>query len=280
MSSKSFGTARRITVIDGDDRKTWADPVELWEYRELLWVLITRDVKVRYKQTLLGIVWAVLQPLLSMLLFSLIFGRLAKLPSDGLPYPVFVYAGLLPWMLFASTVSTASESVLGASTLISRVYFPRILIPLAAAGTAVVDFVIATVLLIGLMLYYGIAPSPKLLLAPALVAALVFAAVGVGTAVAALNVEFRDFRYLVPFAMQLWMFATPVVYPASMIPQRWQWAYHLNPLAGIVEGLRSTFLDRPLAWTAISISVAVSVAAFFLGVALFSRAERRFADVI
>jgi lipopolysaccharide transport system permease protein len=268
------------TVITADGGRKWLDLRELYDYRELLYVLTARDVKVRYKQTVLGIAWALLQPLANMLLFTLIFGRLAKLPSDGFPYPIFVFAGLLPWTFFANSISSSAESIVGASTLITKVYFPRIIIPLAAVCTALVDFVIAFFILLILMLFYGVGWSFNLLLAPVLMMALGFTALGIGTMLAALNVSYRDFRYLVPFGIQFWMFASPIVYPSSMIPEKWQWLYHINPVAGIVGGFRSVFLGSPLDWSALGTSMLASIVIFLLGVMMFERAERRFADVI
>lgn len=273
-------TNAEVTLITADRRKRWLDFRELYHYRELLFVLTARDLKVRYKQTALGIAWALLQPLANMLLFTLIFGRLAKLPSDGFPYPIFVFAGLLPWTFFANSISASAESIIGASTLITRVYFPRLIIPLASVCTALVDFAIAFFILLILMLFYGVGWSPNLLLAPVLIMALGFTALGVGTMLAALNVSYRDFRYLVPFGIQFWMFASPVVYPSSMIPEKWQWLYHINPVAGIVDGFRSVFLGSPLDWTTVSTSMLASVVIFLIGVMMFERAERRFADVI
>ena len=268
------------TLISADDKRKWLNLREIYAYRELLYVLTARDVKVRYKQTALGMLWAVLQPLANMLLFTLIFGRLAKLPSDGFPYPIFVFAGLLPWTFFANALSSSAESVVGASTLITRVYFPRIIIPLVSVCTAFVDFAIASILLLILMLFYGVGWSLNLLLAPALVLVLGFTALGVGTMLAALNVSYRDFRYLVPFGIQFWMFASPVVYPSSMIPETWRWLYHLNPVAGIIDGFRSVFLGSPFDWLALTTSLVAAMVIFLLGVTLFERAERRFADVI
>lgn len=268
------------TLITADRRRWGLDLRELYQYRELLLVLTARDVKVRYKQTALGITWALLQPLANMLLFTLVFGRLAKLPSDGFPYPIFVFAGLLPWTFFANSISASAESIVGASSLITKVYFPRIIIPLAAVCTALVDFAIAFFILLLLMLFYGVGWTANLLLAPVLILALGFTALGVGTMLAALNVSYRDFRYLVPFGIQFWMFASPVVYPSSMIPDQWQWLYHLNPVAGIVDGFRSVFLGSPFDWSALSLSMLASIVIFLAGVLMFERAERRFADVI
>ncbi len=269
-----------VTLITAEGGSAWFNLRELYHYRELLFVLAVRDVKVRYKQTVLGIIWALLQPLANMLLFTLIFGRLAQLPSDGFPYPIFVFAGLLPWMFFANSISSSAESIVGASTLITKVYFPRIIIPLASVCTALVDFAIAFIILLILMLFYGVGWSINLLLAPVLIMALGFTALGVGTMLAALNVSYRDFRYLVPFGIQFWMFASPVVYPSSMIPEKWQWLYHVNPVAGIVDGFRSVFLGGPFNWTALSTSMLASIVIFLVGVMMFERAERRFADII
>lgn len=273
-------TNAQVTLITADSRGRWLNLRELYHYRELLLVLTTRDLKVRYKQTALGVVWALLQPLANMILFTVIFGRLAKLPSEGFPYPIFVFAGLLPWTFFANSISASAESIVGASTLITRVYFPRLIIPLASVCTALVDFAIAFFILLILMLFYGVGWSLNLLLAPVLIMALGFTALGVGTMLAALNVSYRDFRYLVPFGIQFWMFASPVVYPSSMIPEKWRWLYHFNPVAGIIDGFRSVFLGSPLDWTTVSTSMVASVVIFLIGVMMFERAERRFADVI
>jgi len=253
---------------------------ELWDYRELLFVLTQRDIKVRYKQTVLGVAWAVIQPLLTMILFSVIFGKLAKIPSDGLPYPIFVYAGLLPWMFFANAISQSSSSLIGSSQLVSKVYFPRLIIPLSSVGSGLIDFAVSGVILLILMLWYGIGWSLHLLAVPLLVFAVIFTALGVGTLLSALTVSYRDFRYIIPFMVQFWMYATPVVYPASMFPEKWQWLLFINPMAGLIEGFRSAFLNQPFDWQGISISLAVSVIIFLAGVMYFEKVERRFADII
>ncbi len=253
---------------------------ELWAYRELLYVLTQRDIKVRYKQTVLGIAWAVIQPLLTMILFSIVFGKLAKIPSDGLPYPIFVYAGLLPWTFFGNAISQSSSSLIGSSQLVSKVYFPRLIIPLSSVGAGLIDFAVSGVILLLLMLWYGIGWSLHLLAVPLLVFAVIFTALGVGTLLSALTVSYRDFRYIIPFMVQFWMYATPVVYPASMFPEKWQWVLFINPMAGLIEGFRSAFLDRPFDWAGISISLAVSVVIFIAGVLYFEKVERRFADII
>jgi len=268
------------TVIE--PTKGWRnlDLKELWAYRELLWVLTLRDIKVRYKQTVLGVVWALIQPVMLMVVFSIFFGRLAKIPSDGYPYPIFVYAALLPWVFFANAISSSASSVVGSANLISKVYFPRLIIPLASIGAGLIDFAIATLVLLLLMIFYGVGWSVNLLAAPVLVVAVLFTALGIGTFLSALNVAYRDFRYVIPFLIQLWMFATPVVYPASLVPEKWQWILYLNPMAGLIEGFRSAFLGRPFDFEALGISFAVAVIIFLIGVAYFEKVERRFADII
>ena len=268
------------TVIE--PTKGWRnlDLKELWAYRELLWVLTLRDIKVRYKQTVLGVVWALIQPVMLMVVFSIFFGRLAKIPSDGYPYPIFVYAALLPWVFFANAISSSASSVVGSANLISKVYFPRLIIPLASIGAGLIDFAIATLVLLLLMIFYGVGWSVNLLAAPVLVVAVLFTALGIGTFLSALNVAYRDFRYVIPFLIQLWMFATPVVYPASLVPERWQWILYLNPMAGLIEGFRAAFLGRPFDFEALGISFTVAVIVFLVGVAYFEKVERRFADII
>jgi lipopolysaccharide transport system permease protein len=270
----------QVTVIEPIKGWRSLDLKELWAYRELLFVLTMRDVKVRYKQTVLGFTWAIIQPIMMMVVFSVFFGRLAKMPSDGLPYPIFVYAGLLPWTFFANAVSSSANSLVGSANLVSKVYFPRLVIPLASIGSGIVDFAIASVVLLTLMLFYGIGWSLNLLFAPLLVVGVTFVALGVGTLLCALNVAYRDFRYVIPFMIQLWLFATPVVYPASLVPEAWRWVFNLNPMAGLVEGFRAAFLGQPFDFGGIALSLVVSVASFFVGVAYFEKAERRFADII
>ena len=253
---------------------------ELWAYRELFLVLVQRDIKVRYKQTVLGVVWAVLQPVLTMLIFTVIFGGLAKIPSDGYPYAIFVFAALLPWTFFANAVSTSSISLVNSANMVSKVYFPRIIIPLASIGGGLIDLMISTVVLLSLMVWYGVGWSANLLLAPVLLLGVIFIALGVGTLLSALTVAYRDFRFVVPFLVQIWMYATPVVYPASLVPEKWQWVMFLNPMAGVIEAFRSAFLGRPFDLPSIGISLAVAVVIFIWGIAYFERVERRFADII
>jgi len=253
---------------------------ELWAYRELFVVLVQRDIKVRYKQTVLGVVWAVLQPVLTMLIFTVIFGGLAKIPSDGYPYAIFVFAALLPWTFFANAVSTSSMSLVVSANMVSKVYFPRIIIPLASIGGGLIDLMISTCVLFALMVWYGVGWSANLLLAPVLLLGVIFTALGVGTLLSALTVAYRDFRFVVPFLVQIWMYATPVVYPASLVPEKWQWVMFLNPMAGVIEAFRSAFLGRPFDLPSIAISFAVAVVIFIWGIAYFERVERKFADII
>ncbi|HZN35742.1 MAG TPA: ABC transporter permease [Pirellulaceae bacterium] len=255
---------------------------ELWQYRELFGFLIWRDVKVRYKQTLLGAAWAILQPALMMIVFTVFFARLARVPTGNLPYPLFVYAGLLPWLLFSTSVSQAAQSVLSSERLITKVYFPRLAIPLASVGAAIVDFVIALVLLLGLMLWYGVTPTAGLLVVPLVMGCLLLAATGVGTAIAALNVAYRDFRYLVPFLLQMWMFATPTIYmdPAANGAGRLTSLLALNPLAPLVSTFRAATVGEPISWLGLLLSAAVAGVMFLAGCAIFRRFEDEFSDII
>lgn len=269
-----------ITVIEPGRGWRNLDLKELWAYRELLWVLAARDIKVRYKQTVLGIAWAVLQPVLTMVVFSVIFGRLANIPSDGYPYPIFVYAALLPWMFFAGAVASAASSVVGSANLVTKIYFPRLIIPLSSIGSGLLDFVLASIVLLVLMYVYDVAWTVNLLAVPLLVLMLCIVSLGIGTWLAALNVAYRDFRYVVPFMLQLWMFATPVVYPATLVPERFHWLLFLNPMAGIVDGFRAAFLGAPFNSTGLFASLAIGLSVFFAGAMYFAKVERRFADVI
>lgn len=256
------------------------DWAELWEYRELLYFLVWRDVKVRYKQAVLGAGWAVLQPAMAMVIFTIIFGRLVKLPTDGSPYPVFVYAGLLPWTFFSNAVTTASNSLVNSANLITKVYFPRVIIPLAAVGAGLVDFTVAFGLLIILLVWYHIPLTPWFALVPVFLFLTIIAAVGVGTILSALTVNYRDFRWVLPFAIQVWLYATPVTYASSVVPVKWRVAFGLNPMAGVVEGFRSAVLGRPPLWTLVETSAVVAVTTLVLGLVYFQRVERTFVDVV
>jgi lipopolysaccharide transport system permease protein len=258
-----------------------SDVGELWAYRELLYFLTWKELKVRYKQTVLGAGWAVVQPVLTMVVFSVFFGRLGGLPSDGLPYPLFTYAGLLPWMLFAHVLTQSSQSIVNHQSLITKVYFPRLLIVLAPLGVGLVDFALAFGVLLAIMLWYGLAPGPSLLLAPLCVALAALAAVATGVWLAALNVRYRDVRYTVPFLTSLWLFASPVAYPASLVPERWRWLYGLNPMAGAIEGFRWTLFGQGgTAAPLVAASVGVTLLLLVTGLCYFARVEHTFADLV
>jgi len=254
---------------------------ELWAHRELLYFLTWRDVKVRYKQTIAGAGWAVAQPLLTAAVFTLLFGRLVRVPSDGLPYPAFAMAALVPWTLFANSLAQASASVVGSAHLIRKVYFPRLVLPISAAFGAALDFALAALVLLGLVSFYGIAPTWRLVALPFLALLCLTAALGAGIWLAALHVRFRDVRHIVPFLVQLWLFCTPVAYPASLVPAGWRTLYGLNPMVGVVEGFRWAVLGSPApVGAALAQSVAISLLALGLGVLAFRRVEITFADVV
>ncbi|MGI9067507.1 MAG: ABC transporter permease [Pyrinomonadaceae bacterium] len=253
---------------------------DLWRYRELLYFLIWRDIKIRYKQTLLGAGWAIIQPLFAMLLFTLFFGRLARIPSDGVPYPLFAYAGLLPWTFFANALTNSGNSLVGSSSLITKVYFPRVIIPAAAVLAGLLDFVIAFVLLVPMFIYYGISVTWSLLLLPVFICLAILLALGVGMWLSALNVKYRDIRYALPFLIQLWLFASPVIYPISIMPERWRWVLALNPMTGIIEGFRASLFGGQLPAMTILTSAAMTVAILIISFFAFHRVEDSFADVI
>jgi lipopolysaccharide transport system permease protein len=254
---------------------------ELWRYRELLYFLVWRDVKVRYKQTALGAAWAVLQPVATMVVFSLFFGGLAKVPSDGVPYPLFTLAALVPWTFFAQGVIQSANSLVGSQNLLQKVYFPRLVIPAAAILSGGVDFVIAFLVLLGMMGWYGHAPTAHVAWLPLLLLLALVTALGVGLWLAVLNVYFRDVRYLVPFLVQLWLFATPIAYPSSLLHEPWRTAYGLNPMAGVVEGFRWALLGVATAPGPMLAASALAALALLAGGAVFfRRMERTFADVV
>jgi lipopolysaccharide transport system permease protein len=264
-------------------RRGWAalDLRELWGYRDLLAFQAIRDIKVRYQQTILGAAWAVLQPVTQMVVFSLFFGRMLNVGSDGVPYPVFAYCALLPWQLFAYALTLSSNSLVDNNHLITKVYFPRLVLPLASVIAGLVDFAIAFVVLIGLMFWFGIVPTLAIVTLPLFVALAVAAALSAGLWLSALNVQYRDVRYTLPFIAQVLFFVTPIVYPASTVPQKWQWAYGLNPMAGVVEGFRWALLGhRAPDVTMLAVSVAMTLLLLVGGLFYFRRMERRFADVV
>ena len=254
---------------------------ELWAYRELLYFLIWRDVKVRYKQTALGVAWAIIQPLFTMILFSLFFGRLGKIPSDGIPYPLFSFAALVPWTFFAHGLTLASNSLVGSANLIKKVYFPRLAVPIAAVTSGLIDFSIAFILLLGMMLYYGVLPTLNVMWLPFLLLLTLMTSLGVSLWLSALNVQFRDVRYILPFLTQLWLFATPIAYPSSLLPEPWRTLYSINPMVGVVEGFRWALLDAKTAPGPMLIVSSLAALALLVGGAFyFRRLEKIFADVV
>jgi len=254
---------------------------ELGAYRELLYFFVWRDLKVRYKQTVIGVAWAVIQPFFTMVVFSLFFGKLAKLPSEGMPYPIFYYSALLPWMYFATALTHATNTMVEHQRIITKVYFPRLILPLSAVLSGLVDLAIAFLVLLGLMLVYGIVPTMKILLLPLFVMLAVMTALGVGLWLSALNAIYRDVRYAVPFFIQFWMFASPVVYPSSLVPERWRWLYGLNPMAGVIEGFRWALMGQG---SPPNVLLLASIAAVLLvllgGIIYFQRMESTIADVV
>jgi lipopolysaccharide transport system permease protein len=254
---------------------------DFWNYRELLQFLIWRDVKVRYKQSAIGIAWAILQPLSMMLVFTIFFGRLAGIPSEGIPYPLFAYAALLPWQLFSRAILESTNSLVVDQRLITRVYFPRIVVPTASVLSAIVDFLVASVLLVGLMLFYQVPLTWTMLYMPLFLAIMLVTALGVGYWLSALNLEYRDVMYAVPFLNQLWFFLTPIVYPSSLVPDRWQWLYGLNPMVSVIEGFRWSLLGQgPAPSAMVWISFGMGLVLFVSGAAWFRWRERTFVDAV
>ncbi|HEV7699981.1 MAG TPA: ABC transporter permease [Pyrinomonadaceae bacterium] len=272
--------ARPLVVIEPSRGRLPLRMREIWQYRDLLYILTARDIKVRYKQTLLGAAWAIIQPLATMLIFTLFFGRLAGMPSDNIPYPLFAYAGLLPWTFFSNAITNSGNSLVGNTNLITKVYFPRMIIPAASVAAGLLDFAIAFGLLVGLMFYYRVGISVNILMLPVLVVFTSLLALGVGMWISALNVKYRDIRYALPFLIQLGLFATPIIYPASMVPQKWRFLLSINPMTGLIEGYRSSFFGSPFDWLSLGISAALTVVILFYAAYSFRRMERTFADII
>jgi lipopolysaccharide transport system permease protein len=260
----------------------WAIPFrELWEYRELLYFFVWRDIKIRYKQTVIGAVWAVLQPFLTMLVFSLFFGRLARIPSDGLPYPIFYYSALLPWMYFSAALQNATNTIVENQRLITKVYFPRLALPLSSVLSGLIDFGISFLLFVAIMAYYHMRLTAAALWLPAFLLLAILTALGVGLWLAALNAIYRDVRYVLPFLVQFWMFASPVAYPSALVPVKWRWLYHLNPMAGVIDGFRWSLAGhggrtgQPLL-----VSAGVVILILLSGVAYFQKMETTIVDVV
>ena len=261
----------------------WSLPqfASLWEYRDLLYFLIWRDVKVRYKQTALGILWAVLQPFMTMVVFTIFFGKLGQFPSDGLPYPIFAYTALLPWQLFAGSLAASGNSLVGNRHLITKVYFPRLIVPLSAVFVGLVDFALSFVILLGMMAYYDIYPTAAVLLLPFFVVLAVATALAVGLWLATLNVQYRDVQYTIPFLTQFWLFITPIAYPSSLVPEQWRTLYGLNPMVGVVDGFRWALLGQTTKPdVAVFLSILITGILLLGGLYYFRRMERSFADVV
>jgi lipopolysaccharide transport system permease protein len=254
---------------------------ELWDFRELVYFFVWRDIKIRYKQTAIGAAWAVLQPLLTMLIFSLFFGRLAHIPSEGLPYPIFYYSALLPWMYFAAALQNATNTIVENQRVITKVYFPRLALPLASVLSGLVDFAVSFAMFVVLMIYYGIRPTPAILWFPAFILLAILTALGVGLWLSALNALYRDVRYVLPFLVQFWLFASPVAYPASLVPQKWRWLYGLNPMAGVIEGVRWSLTGHTSPpGRLIFVSTAAVLILLASGLAYFQKVETTVADVV
>ena len=274
-------TAESLTVIEPKNGWIPFDFREVWKFRELFYFLTKRDIKVRYKQTVLGGLWAIIQPVFTMIVFTIFFGRLAKVPSDGIPYPIFVYAGLLPWTYFANALTASGNSLIENSNLITKVYFPRLIMPASASLAGLLDFFIAAIVLGVLMAYYQFIPSLSLLLFPFLVLLTFLCAVGVGLWLCALNVEYRDLRYVIPFLIQLWMFLSPVIYPVSIVNEKYQWLLALNPMGGVINAYRASLLGhKPIEWDILGISTIIILILFISGIYYFRKVEKKFADVV
>jgi lipopolysaccharide transport system permease protein len=253
---------------------------ELWSYRELLFFLTWRDIKIRYKQTALGALWAIIQPLFAMILFTVVFGLLARVPSDNVPYPLFAYAGLVPWTFFANAITNSGNSLVGSSTLISKVYFPRLFIPAAAVASGLLDLAIASLLLIPLLIYFQITLTWKILFLPVIAGLVAVLALGVGMVLSALNVKYRDVRYALPFLVQLWLFASPVIYPTSLVPANWRWLLSVNPMTGLIEAFRASLFGHDFEPSTLLPAVVITILVLVLSFFAFRRVEDSFADIV
>lgn len=267
-------------LIESEEAGVQLNLGDLWAYRELLYFLTLRDIKVRYKQTLMGAVWVVIQPLMTMLIFTLVFNKFARLDTKEIPYPLFAYSGLLLWTFFQTAVTSGTNSLINNSHLVTKVYFPRVFIPAAAVGASLVDLGIASLILIALAIYYGITPSWGALLLPLIVLLAVMLALGTGMLVSALTVKYRDLRHALPFVMQLWMFASPVIYPTSIVPEQWRWILLVNPMTGILEGFRAALTGQAFDWTMIAVSSVAATTLMAVAFYVFRGLEDTFADVI
>jgi lipopolysaccharide transport system permease protein len=269
-----------LVVIQPSNRWSILSFKDIWAYRELLFFLTWRDVKVRYKQTALGAAWAILQPLFMMIIFTIFFGRLAGVASAGIPYPLFALAGLVPWTFFSNAITASGNSLVGSANLITKVYFPRLIVPAAAMLAGLIDFLLAFLLLVILMIYYRVTPTVQLLSLPVLILLTALFSLGVGTWMSALNVKYRDVRFALPFLIQLWLFVSSVILPSSSIPQKWRWLIMLNPMSGIIEGYRAALFGLPFDWPALGIASALTIVVLLYAIYAFGRVERSFADII
>ena len=272
--------AEPLVVIQPSNRWSILSFKDIWAYRELLFFLTWRDVKVRYKQTALGAAWAILQPLFMMIIFTIFFGRLAGVASAGIPYPLFALAGLVPWTFFSNAITASGNSLVGSANLITKVYFPRLIVPAAAMLAGLVDFLLAFMLLVLLMFYYRVTLTAQILFLPVLVLLTALFSLGVGTWMSALNVKYRDVRFALPFLIQLWLFVSSVIVPSSSLPQKWRWLLMLNPMSGIIEGYRSALFGLPFDWPALGVASVLTIVTLVYAIFAFGRVERSFADII
>jgi lipopolysaccharide transport system permease protein len=253
---------------------------ELWEYHELLFFLAWRDIKVRYKQTMLGATWAIIQPFCTMVVFSIFFGKLGKIPSDGIPYPIFSFVALVPWTFFASSLAQSSNSLVSSANLLKKIYFPRLIIPISAVSSHLIDFFFAFLVLLGMMVYYHVSPTPAVVWLPLFLLLALITSLGVGLWLSAMNIKYRDIKYTIPFLSQIWMFMTPIAYPSSLLPEPWRSLYGINPMAGVVEGFRWALLGSAThPGPMLIVSSLVSIIILFSGVLYFRKMERTFADI-
>lgn len=281
MLGYRYGPMSTTTIIRPKKNLSWRDFTELWNYRELMYFFMWRDLKVRYKQTAIGIAWAVFQPFIAMVVFSVFFGKLAHMPSDGVPYPIFVYTGLLFWQFFASSLGDVSGSLISNQSIVTKIYFPRMILPLAVIATNLVDFAVASLVLVGLMIYYGFVPHAMgIIVLPLLLFITYFAALGGGLFLASINVKYRDVRYILPYFIQMLMFVTPVIYPAS-IAGSYSWILAVNPLTGVIKAARATVLGtEPINWLLLALSFGAVSIMLVIGIIMFKKTERYFADII
>ncbi len=273
-------TTERHALIKSEEAGVQLNLGELWQFRELLYFLTLRDIKVRYKQTLMGVAWVIIQPLMTALIFTLVFNRFVRLDAGALPYPLFALSGLILWLFFANAVTNSTHSLVSNANLITKVYFPRMFIPAASVGAGLVDLSVAFLLLIGLCFYYGVTLTLNILLLPLFVLMMALLALAVGLLSAAVTVKYRDLRHALPFIIQLWMFASPVIYPASLVPDKWKWLLLINPVAGIIEGFRASLTGQPFEWLHLTVAAAITPALLASAVYVFRRLEDSFADVV